>query len=145
MKTRMLETLAVSEIGSGTMSFESYYGASPERAEAIRVIRGAHDLGVTFFDTAEAYGPWTNEILVGEALGPVRDEVVIATKFGWNIDPETGERKPGLNSRPDHVRQVVDAMLGRLVRRQRAEPEAVFTADLCLPAPRRAARAPSSP
>lgn len=114
MKTRMLRDLAVSEIGYGTMSFASFYGASPERAEAIRVIRGAHERGVIFFDTAEAYGPWTNEILLGEALGPVRDEVVIATKFGWNIDPDTGERKPGLNSRPDHVKRVVDAMLKRL-------------------------------
>jgi len=110
----MLRDLAVSEIGYGTMSFASFYGASPERAEAIRVIRGAHERGVTFFDTAEAYGPWTNEILLGEALGPVRDEVVVATKFGWNIDPDTGERKPGLNSRPDHVKRVVDAMLKRL-------------------------------
>ena len=70
--------------------------------------------GVTFFDTAEAYGPFTNEELVGEALAPVRDEVVIATKFGWNIDPDTGVRRAGLNSRPDHVRRAVDGMLNRL-------------------------------
>jgi aryl-alcohol dehydrogenase-like predicted oxidoreductase len=114
MKTRLLGTLEVSELGFGTMSFASTYGASPDQAEAVRVIRGAHKLGVTFFDTAEAYGPFTNEVLVGEALKPVRDEVVIATKFGWNIDQETGERRPGLNSRPDHVRQVVDGMLKRL-------------------------------
>ncbi|WP_334184664.1 aldo/keto reductase [Novosphingobium sp.] len=114
MKQRKLGSLAVSEIGFGTMSFASTYGASPDRAEAIRVIRGAHDLGVTFFDTAEAYGPWTNEELVGEALRPVRDEVVIATKFGFDIDQQTGERGAGLNSRPDHVRQVVDASLQRL-------------------------------
>jgi aryl-alcohol dehydrogenase-like predicted oxidoreductase len=69
---------------------------------------------VTFFDTAEAYGPWTNEILVGKALAPMRDKVVIATKFGWNIDPETGKRGPGLNSRPDHIVGVVDSMLARL-------------------------------
>jgi aryl-alcohol dehydrogenase-like predicted oxidoreductase len=100
MKTRMLGTLAVSEIGLGTMGFASTYGEAPGRADAIRVVRGAHELGVTFFDTAEAYGPWTNEELVGEALAPVRDRVVVATKFGWNIDPETGERRPGLNSRP---------------------------------------------
>lgn len=114
MKQRLLGSLAVSEIGFGTMSFASVYGASPDRAEAIRVIRGAHDLGVTFFDTAEAYGPWTNEELVGEALRPIRDQVVIATKFGFDIDPVTGQRRPGLNSRPEHVRQVVDASLKRL-------------------------------
>jgi aryl-alcohol dehydrogenase-like predicted oxidoreductase len=114
MKTRMLGALVVSEIGFGTMSFASMYGEAPGRAEAIRVIRGAHELGVTFFDTAEAYGPWTNEELVGEALAPVRDRVVVATKFGWNIDPETGERRPGLNSRPGHVKRVADAMLKRL-------------------------------
>ncbi|WP_307189006.1 aldo/keto reductase, partial [Azospirillum sp. B506] len=78
------------------------------------MIRGAHALDVTLFDTAEAYGPFTNEELVGEALSPVRDEVVIATKFGWNIDPDTGEHRPGLNSRPDHVRRAVDGMLKRL-------------------------------
>ena len=114
MKQRLLGSLAVSEIGFGTMSFASVYGASPDRAEAIRVIRGAHDLGVTFFDTAEAYGPWTNEELVGEALRPIRDQVVIATKFGFDIDSATGQRRSGLNSRPEHVRQVVDASLQRL-------------------------------
>ncbi|GGE02806.1 aldehyde oxidase [Aureimonas endophytica] len=114
MKTRTLGPLSVSEIGYGTMSFASYYGASPEKAEAIRVIRGAHERGVTLFDTAEAYGPWTNEVLVGEALAPVRDEVIIATKFGWNIDQETGERRPGLDSRPGQIRRVVDGMLKRL-------------------------------
>src|SRR3954453_1139386 len=96
------------------MSFASTYGLSPDRLEAIRVIRGAHERGVTFFDTAKAYGPFTNEELVGEALAPVRDEVVIATKFGWNIDPDTGERRAGLNSKPDHVRRAVDGMLNRL-------------------------------
>lgn len=114
MKQRHLGSLAVSEIGFGTMSFASTYGPSPDRAEAIRVIRGAHELGVTFFDTAEAYGPWTNEELVGEALRPIRDEVVIATKFGFEIDQITGARRGGVNSQPDHVRQVVDASLKRL-------------------------------
>jgi aryl-alcohol dehydrogenase-like predicted oxidoreductase len=114
MKQRMLGSLAVSEIGFGTMSFASTYGASPGRAEVIRVIRGAYDQGVTFFDTAEAYGPWTNEELVGEALHPLRDRVVIATKFGFDIDQRTGMRGVGVNSRPDHVRQVVDASLKRL-------------------------------
>jgi aryl-alcohol dehydrogenase-like predicted oxidoreductase len=106
--------LEVSELGLGTMSFASVYGAAPDKAEAIAVIRGAHALGVTFFDTAEAYGPWTNEELVGEALQPIRDKVVLATKFGWNIDPETGVRSPGLNSRPEHVKRVADGMLKRL-------------------------------
>jgi aryl-alcohol dehydrogenase-like predicted oxidoreductase len=114
MKTRRLGELAVSEIGFGTMSFASTYGAAPEKAEAIRVIRGAHDLGVTLFDTAEAYGPWTNEVLVGEALAPIRDEVVIASKFGFDIDEQTGERRSGVDSRPEHIRSVVDASLKRL-------------------------------
>jgi aryl-alcohol dehydrogenase-like predicted oxidoreductase len=114
MKTRKLGSLEVSEIGFGTMSFASTYGASPSDDEAIRVIRGAYDRGVTFFDTAEAYGPFTNEILVGKALGPVRDKVVIATKFGWNIDLETGERLAGLNSRPDHIKRATERMLKRL-------------------------------
>ena len=114
MQTRKLGNLEVSALGFGTMSFASSYGASPDRLDAIRVIRGAHDLGVTFFDTAEAYGPFTNEELVGEALAPIRDQVVIATKFGWNIDPETGERHPGLNSRPDHIKRATEGMLKRL-------------------------------
>jgi aryl-alcohol dehydrogenase-like predicted oxidoreductase len=100
MKTRKLGQLTVSELGYGTMSFASTYGSAPDRLEAIHVIRGAHERGVTFFDTAEAYGPFTNEELVGEALAPVRDEVVIATKFGWNIDPDTGERPEGLEFIP---------------------------------------------
>lgn len=114
MQTRQLGPLNVSEIGFGTMSFASAYGEAPSQEEAIRVIRGAYDLGVTFFDTAEAYGPWTNEVLVGEALAPMRDKVIVATKFGFAIDPETGVRGAGLNSRPDHIVQVVDAMLKRL-------------------------------
>jgi aryl-alcohol dehydrogenase-like predicted oxidoreductase len=118
MKTRQIGPIAVSEIGFGTMSFASTYGEAPSHDEAMAVIRGAYDLGVTFFDTAEAYGPWTNEVLVGEALAPMRDKVVVATKFGFDIDPVTGQRGPGLNSRPDHIVQVVDAMLGRLKMEQ---------------------------
>ena len=114
MKTRTLGTLEVSEIGFGTMSFASTYGPSPDRDEAIGVIRGAYELGVTFFDTAEVYGPFTNELLVGEAVAPFRDQVVIASKFGFDVDLETGERGPGLNSRPDHIRRAVDGMLKRL-------------------------------
>lgn len=114
MQKRKLGSLEVSELGFGAMSFASAYGSSPERQEAIRTIRGAYDLGITLFDTAEAYGPFTNEELVGEALAPIRDRVVIATKFGWNIDPETGERHPGLNSRPDHINRATEGMLKRL-------------------------------
>jgi aryl-alcohol dehydrogenase-like predicted oxidoreductase len=114
MKTRKLGMLEVSEIGFGTMSFASTYGEAPDRDEAIRVIRGAHERGVTFFDTAESRGPFTNEQLIGDALASVRNHVVIATKFGWNIDLETGERRPGLNSRPDHIKRAADGMLKRL-------------------------------
>jgi aryl-alcohol dehydrogenase-like predicted oxidoreductase len=78
------------------------------------MIRAAAERGVTLFDTAEAYGPFTNEELVGEALAPIRKRVVIATKFGWNIDPETGERRPGLNSRPEHIKAATEGMLKRL-------------------------------
>jgi aryl-alcohol dehydrogenase-like predicted oxidoreductase len=113
MHTRKLGTLEVSELGFGILSFASTYGQSPEKAESIRVIRGAHDLGVTLFDTAEIYGPWTNEALLGEALAPIRDEVVIATKFGFDIDPTTGERR-GLSSRPELIKRVTDEMLLRL-------------------------------
>jgi aryl-alcohol dehydrogenase-like predicted oxidoreductase len=80
----------------------------------IALIRRAHDLGVTHFDTAEAYGPFANESLLGEALAPIRDKVVIATKFGFAIDPVTGERKPGTDSRPEHIRAAVEGMLKRL-------------------------------
>jgi aryl-alcohol dehydrogenase-like predicted oxidoreductase len=114
MKTRMLGQLAVSEIGFGTMSFAAAYGDVVDEADAIATLRGAVDLGITLFDTAEAYGPLTNEILVGKALAPVRDQVVIATKFGWHINPETGEREFKLNSKPDHIARVAEQMLQRL-------------------------------
>ena len=113
MRKRKLGALEVSELGFGILSFTSTYGQAPEKAENIRVIRGAHDLGVTLFDTAEAYGPWTNEALLGEALAPVRAEVVIATKFGFDLDPTTGKRL-GLNSQPEHIKRATDAMLQRL-------------------------------
>lgn len=113
MKHRTLGTLDVSAIGLGCMGLTSNYGTPPDRAEAIALIRGAVDHGLTFFDTAEAYGPFTNEELVGEALEPVRDQVVIATKFGFDIDPQTKERH-GRSSRPDHIRRVVDDALKRL-------------------------------
>jgi len=90
------------------------YGPAKDKAEMILLIRAAVERGVTFFDTAEIYGPFTNEELVGEALAPLRDKVVIATKFGFNIDPQTGENRQGLNSRPEHIRQVAEASLRRL-------------------------------
>ena len=116
MELRMLgDGLRVSALGLGCMSFAGAYGsASDDRAADVRLIRTAADKGVTFFDTAEAYGPFTNEELVGEALQPVRDQVVIATKFGFDIDLETGKRNGGLNSRPEHIREVADAALKRL-------------------------------
>src|SRR3954451_14558767 len=104
----------VSALGFGCMGLSANYGPPTERQEGIKIIRAAVERGVTLFDTAEVYGPFTNEELVGEALAPFRDRVVIATKFGWNIDLDTGERHPGLNSQPDHVRRAVDGMLKRL-------------------------------
>jgi len=116
MQTRTLgkNGLEVSAIGYGCMGLEAVYGPATDRQEGTRLIRAAVDRGVTHFDTAEVYGPFTNEILVGEALAPVRDQVSIATKFGWDIDEQTATRRGGLNSRPDHIRHVVDAMLTRL-------------------------------
>ena len=106
--------LEVSAIGLGCMGLTDAYGQRPAREEMIPVIRAAVDRGVTFFDTAEAYGPFKNEELLGEALAPFRGEVVIATKFGWNIDPTTGERLGGLNSRPDHIKVATEGLLKRL-------------------------------
>lgn len=106
--------LEVSAIGLGCMSMSSAYGPPAYKGEMIELIRAAHDLGVTHFDTAEAYGPFANEELVGEALRPIRDQVVIATKFGFDIDLETGARRGGTNSRPEHIKQVADAALKRL-------------------------------
>lgn len=115
MKMRTLgEGLEVSALGLGCMSMTSdIYGPAPDRAAMIRLIREAADLGVTFFDTAEAYGPFTNEEFLGEALEPIRDKVVIATKFGFDIRPD-GSRGAGTNSRPEHVREVAEAALKRL-------------------------------
>jgi aryl-alcohol dehydrogenase-like predicted oxidoreductase len=106
--------LAVSAIGYGCMGLDFGYGAATDRQEGIKLMRAAVERGVTLFDTAEAYGPFTNEELVGRALAPVRDQVVIATKFGWNIDPKTGERGDGLNSRPEHIKAATEGMLRRL-------------------------------
>ena len=116
MKKRTLgkSGLEVSALGYGCMGLSSAYGPPAPREEGIKIIRAASDRGVTFFDTAEAYGPFANEELVGEALAPIRDQVVIATKFGFDIDPKTGQRSGALNSRPEHIREVVEAMLKRL-------------------------------
>ena len=116
MQKRKLGTseLEVSALGLGCMSMSSGYGPPADKGEMIRLIRTAYDLGVTHFDTAEAYGPFANEELVGEALEPIRDKVVIATKFGFNIDPETGKRGSGTNSRPRHIRRVAADSLKRL-------------------------------
>jgi aryl-alcohol dehydrogenase-like predicted oxidoreductase len=106
--------LEVSALGLGCMSMSALYGPPADRQEMIKLIRGAFDRGVTLFDTAESYGPFINEELVGEALLPIRDKVVIATKFGFDIDLKTGERRGGTNSRPEHVKAVADACLNRL-------------------------------
>lgn len=105
--------LTVSPLGLGCMGMTWAYGAAPDKGEMISLLRAAVERGVTFFDTAEVYGPFTNEELLGEALEPLRDRVVIATKFGFDLtrDPASG---PGTNSRPDHIRAVVDASLKRL-------------------------------
>lgn len=117
MKTRTLGSsngLVVSAIGYGCMGLGNIYGPATDRRAAVQLIRAAFDRGVTHFDTAETYGPFTNELVVGEALAPIRQQVSIATKFGFDIDPQSGARRGGLNSRPPHIREVVDAMLTRL-------------------------------
>ncbi|MGA2538191.1 MAG: aldo/keto reductase [Terracidiphilus sp.] len=108
------EHLEVSVLGLGCMGMSSAYGPAADKAEMIQLIHAAHDLGVTHFDTAEAYGPFVNEELVGEALQPIRDKVTIATKFGFDIDLETGKRTGGTNSRPEHIKAVANASLKRL-------------------------------
>jgi len=106
--------LEVSAIGFGCMGLSHGFGPAVEKHAGIAMIRAAVERGVTFFDTAEAYGPFTNEELVGEALAPVRDQVVIATKFGWKLDPTAERALVGLDSRPEHIREVAEASLKRL-------------------------------
>jgi aryl-alcohol dehydrogenase-like predicted oxidoreductase len=105
--------LEVSALGLGCMGMSFGYGPAGEKQEMISVIRAAVERGVTFFDTAEVYGPFTNEELVGEALAPFREQVAIATKFGFRLDPNTG-KQAGLDSRPEHIKQVAEASLKRL-------------------------------
>jgi len=116
METRKLgkSGLEVSAMGLGCMGLSFGYGPATEKQEAINLIRAAVERGVTFFDTAEVYGPLTNEELVGEALAPFRGKVVIATKFGWEANPSEGGKWSALNSRPEHIRQVIEESLKRL-------------------------------
>ena len=106
--------LKVSAIGLGCMGMSSAYGPAADKGEMIQLIRSAFELGVTHFDTAEAYGPFANEELVGEALAPIRDQVTVATKFGFDIDPDTGQRSGGTNSKPAHIKRVAEDALKRL-------------------------------
>src|SRR5207244_9568803 len=113
MQKRMLgkSDLEVSALGFGCMGISFGHGPAVDRQQGISIIRAAVERGVTFFDTAEAYGPFTNEELVGEALAPVRDHVVIATKFGFKFE---GGKQSGLDSRPAHIKEVAEAALRRL-------------------------------
>nr|WP_314738885.1 aldo/keto reductase [uncultured Haemophilus sp.] len=113
---RKLGNLTVSSLGLGCQELgQNMYGVpQPSREQAVRIIRQAFDHGVTFFDTAEAYGPFESERVVGEGLKGIRDQVVLATKFGWDIDQQTGQRTGKVNSRPEHIKMVVDNMLKRL-------------------------------
>ena len=106
--------LEVSALGLGCMGMSFSYGPPADKQEMISLLRSAVERGVTFFDTAEVYGPFTNEELVGEALAPFRGQVVIATKFGFKLDPDGGPQWMGLNSRPEHIKQVAEASLKRL-------------------------------
>ena len=116
MRKRRLGTSGpeVSAVGLGCMGTTSSYGPTPDRQEMIALLRQAVELGVTFFDTAEAYGPFVNEELVGEALAPLRDQVVIATKFGFALDPAGEREQNGVDSRPEHVKEVAEGSLERL-------------------------------
>src|SRR5215469_11247373 len=106
--------LEVSALGLGCMGLSFGLGPAVDKQEGIALIRAAFEGGVTFFDTAEVYGPYTNEELLGEAVAPFRDQVVIATKFGWKIDPKAERGLAGLDSRPEHIKEVAEASLKRL-------------------------------
>lgn len=128
---RRLGTLEVSSVGLGVQNMSRKYETTvPYRPEMINIIRSAFDRGVTFFDAAEAYGPHEVERILGEGVAPFRDKVVITSKFGWNIDLDTGERRPGLNSKPEHIKLAVEGMLKRfrtdridLLYQHRVDPE----------------------
>lgn len=114
-KRKLGASLEVSSIGLGVQNMSRTYQTTiPTRSEMHNIIRTAYDNGVTFFDAAEAYGPWEVEKILGEGVASFRNEIVIATKYGWNIDQETGRRLPGLNSKPNHIKKVVENMLKRL-------------------------------
>jgi len=114
-RRKLGNNLEVSSVGIGVQNMSRTYQTTiPSRPEMFNIIRTAFDKGVTFFDAAEAYGPHEVERILGEGIAPFRDKVVVATKFGWNIDQETGKRLPGLNSQPEHIKKVVDGMLKRL-------------------------------
>jgi aryl-alcohol dehydrogenase-like predicted oxidoreductase len=113
-KRKLGKNLEVSAIGLGCMGLSSGFGPAVEKQQGIALIRAAFDSGVTFFDTAEAYGPYKNEELVGEALAPIRDQVVIATKFGFKFNPGSERGLAGLDSRPEHIKEVAEASLKRL-------------------------------
>src|ERR1700736_3724175 len=114
MQRRKLGELEVSAMGLGCMGMSFFYGTPPDSTEMTHLLHAAVDRGVTFFDTAEVYGPFLNEELVGEALAPFRGRVVIATKFGWEANPEDGGKWSALNSRPEHIKQAAEASLKRL-------------------------------
>jgi aryl-alcohol dehydrogenase-like predicted oxidoreductase len=114
MQKRKLGSLEVSTLGLGCMGMSHAYGRAPDPQAMVKLMRAAVERGVTFFDTAEVYGPFNNEELVGEALAPLREQVVIATKFGFAPDPNGGPRWSGLDSRPEHIRAVAEASLKRL-------------------------------
>ncbi len=112
---RKLGKLEVSSVGLGVQNMSRKYETTvPDRPEMINIIRAAFERGITFFDTAEAYGPFECGRILGESIAPFRNKVVITSKFGWNIDSETGERRPGLNSKPEHIKLAVEGTLKRL-------------------------------
>jgi aryl-alcohol dehydrogenase-like predicted oxidoreductase len=113
-KRKLGKLLEVSAIGYGCMGLSVGYSPPVDKQHGIALKRAAVERGITFFDTAETYGPFANEELVGEALAPFKGRVVIATKFGWDIDPETGKHHGGLNSQPDHIKRAVEGSLKRL-------------------------------
>jgi aryl-alcohol dehydrogenase-like predicted oxidoreductase len=114
MQKRKFGNLEVSAIGLGCMGMSSAYGPAADKGEMIKLIRSSFEMGITHFDTAEAYGPFANEELVGEALQPIRNKVTIATKFGFEIDPDTGARSGGTNSQPAHIKRVAEDAVKRL-------------------------------